>query len=585
MPRFTECWRCGNSSATVACPSCDVAKYCSKKCKANDIARHKDAECRPVAIIKTCSSCRKTGSSLQTCSGCYRAFYCDAKCQMNHRSEHKFECKRIVDKIKSLAGSLLAFFPNSGRICMAHYYWGNMPAYDYLNLLENEGVNYDSDMNVLVLGVGDLRNIVLTCASLPESFANKVKFVLNDIDEWVLARLVLLLYMMIKCDRSVSKVVTEIWYSLSLSEKTYNYLHQTLQGLLRLQSAEDMKTATDGIIHLNEEHFRKFRDVWARWLEMRVEGTSHIRKQREKAMNADLGSFGGRINYYNCIPKEHVPSAMEYMEKGVFNRTQNCSFAENPTLTGPPMFGNDLTYCCPTSVLPFVGWDYVEVEKSTYSKSLVTMFGNYIEEKLERFMEKLAARQVRFDIILGNCMNIEEFLTEEEKYDRIFTSNLMDYILLPELLRLYSGRLNRNNPHTTLITETQNWVNFCPAADVDSMSIFEQRASFGETALRDTNDPKFANDVGTTFREYLDNSRELQDYLRALFYADRKRQKCGTSTPSKVPNFRELGNEFQLRLRDGFRNENRIVFLKPAVNRRRVTMITGLERNMEWVPN
>ena len=200
MPRFSECWRCGKPSATVICRSCGVAKYCSNNCKENDIARHNDAECRPVSIVDTCSSCRKTGSLLQKCTGCYRSFYCDPTCQKNHRHEHKVECKRTVEKIKTLAGSLDLYFPpNFARGCIAHYYWGNVPAYDYLNLSENEGVDYNSTMNLLVLGVGDLRNVVMTCASLPESFTSKVKFTLNDSDRCVLARLVLLLYMMIKC--------------------------------------------------------------------------------------------------------------------------------------------------------------------------------------------------------------------------------------------------------------------------------------------------------------------------------------------------------------------------------------------------
>ena len=185
---------------TEVCRSCDVAKYCSTQCKRNDVARHNDAECRPVSIIQTCLSCRKTGSYLQTCSGCYRAFYCNTICQKSHRPEHKTECKIVTEKIESLAEKLAVYFPqNFARGCMAHYYWGNVPAYDYLNLSENEGVDYDLPLTVLVLGVGDLRNIVLTCASLPINFRSKVKFVLNDSDRCVLARLVLLLYMMIKC--------------------------------------------------------------------------------------------------------------------------------------------------------------------------------------------------------------------------------------------------------------------------------------------------------------------------------------------------------------------------------------------------
>jgi hypothetical protein len=92
--------------------------------------------------------------------------------------------------------------------------------------------------------------------------------------------------------------------------------------------------------------------------------------------------------------------------------------------------------------------------------------------------------------------------------------------------------------------------------------------------IQDTKDPLLREGGQTNFREYLDNSHEWQDYLRALFYAYHKRSESGTSP--KLPNFKQLGNEFQLRLRDGFRNENRIVFFKLAVNRRRVSMSRSL---------
>jgi hypothetical protein len=92
------------------------------------------------------------------------------------------------------------FFPDSENAASdcPYYYWGNVPAFDCLNLAENEGVSYGSALNVLILGVGDLRNVALTCASLPDSYSNKVLFTLNDKHGCVLARLVLFLYMLIK---------------------------------------------------------------------------------------------------------------------------------------------------------------------------------------------------------------------------------------------------------------------------------------------------------------------------------------------------------------------------------------------------
>ena len=151
--------------------------------------------------------------------------------------------------------------------------------------------------------------------------------------------------------------------------------------------------------------------------------------------------------------------------------------------------------------------------------------------------------------------------------------------------RIYSDKLNRDNPYATLITECQNWVEFCPDADVSAMPCANpvQTAYFSRIVMQDTNNATLANDGGATFREYLDNSNEWQDYLRALFYLYDKRNETETSNSSKLPIFKELGKKFQLRLRDGFRNENRVVFFRQAVNRRRVTLLTGHDRYMEWV--
>ena len=130
-----------------------------------------------------------------------------------------------------------------------------------------------------------------------------------------------------------------------------------------------------------------------------------------------------------------------------------------------------------------------------------------------------------------------------------------------------------------MVTECQNWVRFCPDADVT----VTKSARLIQAVMQDTNDSRLICDGKTNFREYFDNSSEWQEYLRALFYLYRKRYGTGSSKSSKLPLLKDLGNEFQLRLRDGSRNENRIVFFKQAINRRRVTMVSGLERYMEWV--
>ena len=201
MPRFSECWRCSKTGVSVVCQACGIAKYCSNVCQRNDKSRH-EAECKPVAIVRSCSSCKKSGSGLRACTGCYRVYYCDIKCQKSHRKAHKSDCSSTEDTIEELARKIVSFFARR-RIHarwhrQIHYYWGDYPAYDGLNLLENEGAEYSSDLKVLYLGVGDFRNVALTCASLPDTYEHVVTFALNDQESCILARLVLFIYMLIK---------------------------------------------------------------------------------------------------------------------------------------------------------------------------------------------------------------------------------------------------------------------------------------------------------------------------------------------------------------------------------------------------
>ena len=207
-----------------------------------------------------------------------------------------------------------------------------------------------------------------------------------------------------------------------------------------------------------------------------------------------------------------------------------------------------------------------------------------IENILRAVMKKMSTKQVSFQIILCNCRVIERHIEEEAKYDRILTGNLMDYIMLPHLLEICSRKLDHENSFATIVTQTQNWTrDFCPEASfVASMKMSQNMKAkyinLKRRALEDTKNPRQI-DGGNAVMEYLDNSAEFIDFLRALFYAF----SADPIEIPKVPTVKVLGNEFQLKLRDCFRNENRIAVFKMAVNRRRVTMITGLDRSLEWV--
>ncbi len=385
-------------------------------------------------------------------------------------------------------------------------------------------------------------------------------------------------------DLGIEKAVTEIWYSIQLSEATYKYLRTSLEDLISFTSVQNLHSKTTGLITIDQMQFEQLQEVWKTWLSLRVQGTNWIQKQRKEVMNTDIKFLVQNSEYIQNVPVEHTSAAKKWIDDGVFKRTEAPTFAENPTLTGANVASRytPFSYAIAGGEYPFSGWDYVHVKKFKSSNCLVTMYGEYIECILRNFMKKLSKQQVSFHIALCDCMNIKQHVEMGTAYDRILTSNLMDYILLPTLLKLCSRILNHDNHLATIMTETIVWtLEIMPEAGFSLLANKLQIPKLAKMAFEDSKERR------VVITEYLDNSSEFLNYLRAMFYAHRlKRMAENGSTNQKptIPVIKELGNEFQLRLRDGIRNENRIVFFRSAINRRRVTRVAGMERYLEWVP-
>ena len=356
-------------------------------------------------------------------------------------------------------------------------------------------------------------------------------------------------------------MITELWYSISLSKSTYKFLIKILEELVNTRSSDDLKSGTTGLINIDENHLQKLQDVWKNWLRLSVEGTLWIQNQRANTLIISEAAYGFKSKYIKSIPKQHKPTAKKWIADGDFRRTdmhEKPAFAENPTLTGP-----DRISCTSYSYAvewagPLHAWDYVQTQKFNDSSCLVTMFGEYIEHILRRFKNKLSKQQVSFQIILCDCEDIKQHLEMNTFYDRILTSNLMDFIILPALLKLCSEILNRRNTCATIITETILWKS-------RGRKCFEHDRQ--------------------SIKEHVNDSPHFYSYLRALFYAYLSRErlvtKCNTFKQLKV---KELGKKFHLRLRDGFRNENKIVFFKLSKNRRSVNQVDDDQRFLEWIP-
>ena len=198
-----QCWRCDAvcklTSSKIHCSKCEVAQYCSNQCKDKDAFRHA-VDCEAASLKRPCSCCGENKSSVKLCGGCRQAWYCGQVCQRKSWPSHKVHCHQVTESTKALSVMLRKYYeaketaPGMGYV----YYWGNVPATDLINLPLNEGSQYSKPMSVLACGVGDPRNVALTLSELPDAYQEELTFVLNDICACVLARTVLILYMLFK---------------------------------------------------------------------------------------------------------------------------------------------------------------------------------------------------------------------------------------------------------------------------------------------------------------------------------------------------------------------------------------------------
>ena len=384
----------------------------------------------------------------------------------------------------------------------------------------------------------------------------------------------------------VIQAVIRVWYSLCISEEDFSLLLSALQDLV----TTELGTLTEDVMEISADQLSKLRDVWVTWLRLAKLKGPWVAKLRQEAISRDLGREGGIENYLHGIPKEHRISAQRFFNTGIFPSTENAEelCKQNPTLTGRGCnWGSNTTiylYNIASDVLPFTGWDFSAIKKSCHVDSLPEMYSIYLSQIIQKVAEKLSKNQVKFQFILADVQNIESFLPVSLKYDRITTSNLWDYCSLPGLLTKLKGFLNGINPHAVMLTETQNWVrDFMPEV-IHDLPRLQGIDYLTRKALRDTQNPELADASGmSALVEYFNISSEFLMFLRAsLLISSTDKDLASLKRKKKIPSVKSLAGSLGLHLRDFTRNKNTVCPFKWALNCRRVTMLRGFERTLEW---
>lgn len=103
-------------------------------------------------------------------------------------------------------------------------------------------------------------------------------------------------------------------------------------------------------------------------------------------------------------------------------------------------------------------------------------------------------------------------------------------------------------------------------------------------ALKDTQNPELVNSSGmSAVVEYFNITREFLVFLRASLLSSSTEKDLASFKRRKIiPSVKALVCSLGLDLRDFTRNENTVFPFRWALNCRRVTMLRGFERALEW---
>ena len=314
--------------------------------------------------------------------------------------------------------------------------------------------------------------------------------------------------------------VTQIWYSLRLSEEDFQLVIRTLRELIKASSLEEM---TGGAMKMNEKHFQRISEVWCTWLQLSSRKGGWITQVRRKCFQ-NFESFREMNLYLEEILEEHKQSASVWFADGILlPKTSRKELPrENFTLTGPDFSYNrnmgEFTYNIHSSDTPFRGWDYKDVRQWGHSSSILKMFSEYVSHVLEKCALKLASGQVKFYFLLCNCVELAPFLPPDRKYDRVTTSNIADYVPLTTILDTFEALLNPSNPSSVIVTEFLTWTEFTNVNTeaANQAASMPRGHSFRRKVLEDTNDPSIAySETYEAFVDYRDDSAKFVQFLRA----------------------------------------------------------------------
>ncbi|KAI0890391.1 uncharacterized protein GGS22DRAFT_183737 [Annulohypoxylon maeteangense] len=417
------------------------------------------------------STCTQAGKF--ECNYCH--LYCGKNCQKAHWKTHIRDCRKnpLLDpnwrpawetenrEPAFMGGPRLQHFNFKKK-----YPWGNMPAFDVLNLAGNEGANYNRDLNLLFAASGDIRNCVMTLASIPDGCKSHMKVFLNDRDADVVGRnAIILLLALIEDDANVAADnIIHLWYSSFISQSLYDTLNGKIRQLVQ-EVCKKIEGKASGTVLGKTWTFgsRSLRLVLAKnqWLELlaSLEVPRGLTAERAQDIRRSVALAPERVDFrhrrYFAQPPGGRASAEKFREHGIlvpFGAPRNSFTIPNPTL-----FRDTESWPLKDDADPINGYRLDKIKVFPCDAPANDLYGKLsflLKDLITRFHRRLQNSNIQFHLLNVNAQDLQNY-TGQVMFDRIEVANITDagYLGMGQTL-LYMGPLLKqpsDNRHATLV--------------------------------------------------------------------------------------------------------------------------------------
>ncbi|KAI0022893.1 hypothetical protein F4780DRAFT_732073 [Xylariomycetidae sp. FL0641] len=415
------------------------------------------------------------------CKRCRLVMYCHSSCQKRHWKKHRADCEsRLIQSNwrprweverrppAFMGGPPVTMFNNRKK-----HLWGNMPAFDLLNLVDNEGASYDGEIRLLFAASGDLRNIAKTIAALPASYKSAIHLDVNDFDQDVVARnaIMLMLALIVDDPAVASDYIIHLWYSAF----TPPGLVDILQGEIRQRISDvcikiqnnvlDIPLGQTWIFGQRSLRLVLTKVQWS-YLLSRISVSSSLTVAQARANLQSVTLAPERVDCrhraYYCMSPARRLAAQRFREDGILLPFGSRLTAETWT-PNPTIFLDDGAWPLHDSADPLAGWQPSEVfaVPTLASNDSYGQLKLHIKTILSQFHTRVHQLPISFQLLSVDARRLMSYLGNN-RYDRIEVSNISDagYLGIGATLNAIGPLLRKpvDNPCATLVTLFMNAV-------------------------------------------------------------------------------------------------------------------------------